>query len=119
MNTNSEFKFKSFIYAFSGLKEAFSQANFRIHILAAIAVIAAGYFLKISSAEWCLVLLSIGIVLASECFNTAIEFLTNIVSPGINPAAGKIKDLSAGAVLICALFALITGLIIFIPKLIQ
>jgi len=53
----------------------------------------------------------------TEIFNTMIETLVDLVSPGYNEKAGRIKDMSAAAVVIAALFALVTALIIFIPKL--
>jgi diacylglycerol kinase (ATP) len=54
-------------------------------------------------------------VLAAEGFNTAIERLVNLVSPDYHPIAGDVKDVAAGAVLICAIAAAIIGGIIFIP----
>ena len=54
-------------------------------------------------------------VLAAEAFNTAIERLVNLVSPDYHPIAGDVKDIAAGAVLICAVTAALVGAIIFIP----
>lgn len=59
--------------------------------------------------------LCIGMVIAAELFNSAIEKLVDIVSPEWNPLAGKVKDIAAGAVLVCAIVAGITGLIVFLP----
>ena len=56
-----------------------------------------------------------GMVLAAEGFNTAIERLVDLVSPDFHPVAGDVKDVAAGAVLICAIAAAIIGMIIFIP----
>ena len=55
-------------------------------------------------------------VLIAELFNTAFEVLVNLISPEHDSKAGIIKDLAAGAVLITAFFAVIIGLIIFLPK---
>ena len=49
-------------------------------------------------------------------FNTAIEYLTDLVSPEMHPLAKKTKDVASGAVLIAALIAVVIGLFIFIPK---
>ena len=49
----------------------------------------------------------------AELFNTAIEQLCNLVSPGHNLIIGKVKDLSAAAVLVSAIMAAVTGLVIF------
>jgi len=66
--------------------------------------------------EWCWITLAIGLVILSEMFNTAIEYLTDLVSPEMHPLAKKTKDVASGAVLIAALMAVVIGLFIFIPK---
>lgn len=109
---------RSFGYAFKGIAYATStQLNFRIHLFATAIVLALGFFFKISASEWEWVALCITLVLVTEIFNTMIETLVDLVSPGYNEKAGRIKDMSAGAVVIAALFAVITALIIFLPKL--
>lgn len=110
---------RSFGYAFNGIIYATkTQLNFRIHLVASLLAVFMGYSLHISVNEWQWVILCIALVLIVELLNTAIEFLTDLVSPGYNKLAGHVKDVSAGAVVITALFALITGAIIFLPKLI-
>ncbi len=109
---------RSFGFAFKGVAYATAtQLNFRIHLGATVLVILMGYLLHISMGEWLWVALCITLVLVAEIFNTMIETLTDLVSPDYNEKAGHIKDMSAGAVVIAAIFALITGLIIFLPKL--
>jgi diacylglycerol kinase len=108
---------KSFQYAFNGLKEAaVTQPNFKVHIVAAVLVITSGFFFKISSVDWIMLLFAIGFVTAAECFNTALEYLTNLVSPQYNEIAGKVKDLSAAGVLICSIISATIGAIVFVPK---
>ncbi|MEO5572727.1 MAG: diacylglycerol kinase family protein [Bacteroidia bacterium] len=117
MNPTANFKIKSFQYAFNGLKEVTgTQVNFKLHILAAVLVMISGFFLKISSADWIMLLFAIGIVTAAECFNTALEYLTNLVSPQHNEIAGKVKDLSAAGVLICSIISATIGVIVFVPR---
>jgi diacylglycerol kinase len=109
---------RSFGYAFNGIAyAASSQLNFRIHLGASVLVLLMGYFLHISTGEWQWVALCIALVMTAELFNSAIETLTDLVSPEYNEKAGHVKDISAGAVVITAIFALITGIIIFLPKL--
>ena len=109
---------KSFGYAFKGIAHAAkTQLNFRIHLTATALAIALGIWLHLTAGEWLWVALSITLVLVSEIFNTMVEALTDMVSPGFNERAGHIKDMSAGAVVIAALFAVITAAIIFVPKL--
>ncbi len=111
---------KSFLYAFKGLLFLFStQANARIHFLALSVVVAAGFFLNISISEWCLCSLCIGMVLAAEAMNTAIESIVDLVSPDYHPLAGRAKDVAAAAVLLTAISAAIVGGLIFVPKIIQ
>jgi diacylglycerol kinase len=109
----------SFGFAFKGLRyAATTQPNFRIHLLLTVIAIALGFVLGISFNEWEWIMLSIALVLATELLNTGIETLTDLVSPGYNEKAGRVKDVCAGAVVIVALFALLTGIVIFLPKLI-
>jgi diacylglycerol kinase (ATP) len=109
---------RSFGYAFKGVAYATSsQLNFRIHLGATALVIIGGFLFHISTGQWQWVAISITLVLVTEIFNTMIETLVDLVSPGYNEKAGHIKDMSAGAVVIAALFAFITALIIFLPKL--
>jgi diacylglycerol kinase (ATP) len=108
----------SFTYAWKGLKYAFrTQLNFKVHTVTALFAILLGYFLNISSAEWIWIFLAIGLVLIAELFNTALEILVDLVSPGYHPKAGHVKDVAAAAVLMCTWLAVVIGLMIFVPKL--
>lgn len=109
----------SFGYAFKGIGYAVkTQLNFRVELVTAALSVWLGFALHISVNEWQWVILNIVLVLMAELFNTAIEFLTDLVSPGYNELAGRVKDVSAGAVLVSCFFALSSGSIIFLPKLI-
>lgn len=113
-------RLKSFTYAFQGWKVLIGEEhNARIHLGAAIMAIIAGAILKISSLEWIIIVLAIALVFAAEAFNSAIEYLCNFVSPQYHELIKKIKDLSALAVLFIAAGALISGLIIFLPKILN
>ena len=110
-------RIRSFGYAFKGIKAVFgNEANMNIHLIMSILVIACGFIFKISITEWMLCIICFGLVISLEMLNSAIENLVNLVSPEQNKIAGKIKDISAGAVLIAAICAAIVGLIIFAPK---
>lgn len=107
----------SFNFAIQGMKELFkSQPNARIHAAAAVMVVAAGFYFQISHTEWILVTLCIIMVFSLEAVNTAIEFLTDLVSPGFHPLAGKAKDVAAAAVLMAAIGAVAIAGIVFIPR---
>ena len=107
---------RSFGYAWKGIQSCVGkEQNLSFHLIAAMAVIIAGFVLGITRTEWIMVVMCIGTVIAAELFNTAIEKLVDLVSPERHPVAGQVKDIAAGAVLICAVAAAIIGLIIFIP----
>jgi diacylglycerol kinase (ATP) len=109
---------RSFGYAFKGVAyAAATQLNFRVHLALTLLAVFLGYTLGISITEWQWIILCIAIVLMAELFNTAIEMLTDLVSPEYNERAGRVKDMGAGAVVVTAIFALVTGIIIFLPKL--
>lgn len=112
-------RLNSFRFAIAGIASLVgSQPNARIHLLATVLVIAAGFYFELSKIEWCLVALAITIVFAAEAFNTALEHLTDLVSPDFHPLAGKAKDVAAGAVLIVSIGALAVGALVFLPKII-
>lgn len=107
----------SFKYAFNGIKILFTKEhNARIHLVISLLVFILGYLLKINHAEWLAILILIGLVLSLEAINSAIEVLSDFVSPQKNEMIKTVKDLSAGAVLIASIIAIICCSIIFIPK---
>ena len=110
-------RLNSFKYAINGIRLLFAtQIHGKFHLFFGVFVVIAGFFFEISTTEWSLVTLSIAMVIGAEAFNTALEKLTDLVSPDYHPLAGQAKDLAAGAVLICALGTLVIGFIIFLPK---
>ena len=110
-------RIKSFSYALKGIRLLFgSEINARVHLVFTFCVVGAGFFFSINSTEWSLIILAIAMVLSAEAMNTAIEFLTDLVSPEYHDLAKKTKDLAAGAVLITAIGAALIGAIIFLPK---
>ena len=112
-------RLKSFTYAFNGLRVLLKEEhNSLIHLLATVCVVVAGFAFDISSLEWVAVVFAIGLVFGGEIFNSAIEDLADVVCPERDERIKKVKDLSAAAVLVSAITALIIGLIIFIPKIV-
>lgn len=78
--------------------------------------IVAGCYFKISTQEWMMQILAVGLVLAIEGINTAVEKLCDFVHPGYHKKIGIIKDLAAGAVMFAAVAAITVGCLIYIPK---
>ena len=89
------------------------QRNLRFHLVIALLVIVLSFVLQISFIEWCIIIVCIAMVISAELFNSAIEKWVDVVSPERNKKAGDIKDISAAAVLILAIMAVIIGCIIF------
>jgi diacylglycerol kinase len=110
----------SFKYAFNGLLVLVKEEhNARIHLLATIVVILAGFLFNLSKVDWILVVLAIGFVLAMELINSAVENLADFVTKERHDEIKKTKDLAAGGVLVAAHTAFIVGLVVFIPKIIE
>lgn len=113
------FKFKN---AFSGLFYSLKEEiSLVIHfIIAAIIIVLAGILHeKMSWSDWAIIVLVIGFVISLELINTAIENIVDMVSFKFNMNAKKIKDISAAAILVMSISAIIVGLIILIPKIIE
>lgn len=109
-------RIKSFSFALQGLAAFFrTQHNAWIHALAAGLAVAAGFYFRIGAHDWCWIVAAIALVFMAELFNTALEFLCDVVSPEIHPTIKKVKDISAAAVLIAALAAVVVGTIVFWP----
>lgn len=92
-----------------------SEKNMWVHLIATIGVVVAAIMLSTSRADWLLLIIAIALVWICEAFNTAIEKLCNLYSTECNKRIADIKDISAGAVLIAAVFAAIIGCYVFIP----
>lgn len=113
-------RLKSFSFALNGLRILIKEEhNARVHLLAMICVAIAGFVFQISALEWISIVFAIGFVFALEIINSSIENIADFIHPKQHKQIGRIKDLAAAGVLISALTALIIGLIIFIPKIID
>ncbi|GET24139.1 diacylglycerol kinase [Prolixibacter sp. NT017] len=110
---------RAFGHAGRGLRLlAGKEVHFRIHLIAFIVVLAVGWWTGLSTVEWLSIIIVSGLVLAAEAFNSVLERLCDFVSPEYHARIKDIKDMSAAAVTLAAIAAFVTGLIIFIPKLI-
>lgn len=110
----------SFRHAYDGIVHNFrTQPNFRFHLLAMISVILAGIYFSISFYEWLTLVFTFNLVLVSEMLNTSIESMVDLITQERRQDAKVAKDVSAGMVLISAIFSIIVGLLIFIPKILS
>ena len=117
MNESTVAFLRGFVHAASGIAHVvFTQRNMRVHITIAVLATLVGLWLSLSSTEWAIIALAMGGVFMAETMKTAVERIVDLVSPGQHTLAKVAKDASAGAVLIMAIFAAVTGLLIFLPK---
>ena len=108
---------RSFGYAFKGIATLFlTQAHAKIHLVATVLVIGAGFLLEVSLGEWALLTVAITMVWVAEAINTAIEFVVDLASPERHELAGKAKDVAAGAVLLASFGAVAIALMVLGPK---
>jgi len=110
-------RFKSVGYAFKGaLLLLKREASIKIQVFITILITIAGFYYNISTTEWIMQILAIGLVMSIEGLNTAIEEIADFIHPEHNSKIGFIKDVAAGAVFIASISALIVGFIIYLPK---
>ena len=111
---------KSFMHAVDGIVYAFRyEHNMIIILICAIIVTIVGFIYKISALEWLFIITMIGTISASELINSSIEATIDLYTSEIHPLAKIAKDTASSATLILCVTALIGGLIIFIPKIIE
>ena len=109
---------RSLKFAFSGIKSCLlTEKNFRIQFLIGLIAVVSGFYFQISNSEWIEILLCISLVLSLEMINSGIEGICNFISPSYHDSIKRIKDITAGAVLLASFVSLIIGFLIFFPKL--
>ena len=97
-----------------------SERNLRIHLFVASLVLVSAYCLNFSINKFCILLLTIAGVISAEMFNSAIVFsLDAIFHNKFNRMVGMAKDIAAGAVMIVTISAVLIGVLLFAPPLIQ
>lgn len=108
---------KSFFHAIDGIIYAVRyEHNMIIILLAALVATISGVFLDLNSNEWLFVILIIGLVMASEMINTAIEAVVDLETLKTHPLAKIAKDAASSATLILSITALIGAINIYLPK---
>jgi len=112
-------RIKSVTYAVKGFYLLITtEHSIMVQLTVSVLMCVLGFYLKISSVEWLLQILAIGLVLTAESLNTAIEAICDYIQPNFDKKIGFIKDIAAGAVTFAALTAVVIGAIIYLPKLI-
>lgn len=109
-------RIKSVVFAFRGLKMIVKkEKSIQLQLLIAFIVTVLGFYFNITSTEWIIQVAMIGLVMAIEGINTAVEQLADFVHPEKHLKIGQLKDVAAGAVLIASIAAIIVGIIIYLP----
>ena len=120
MNKKTSFlrnRLNSVKYASKGVWRLISkEASIQVQLTIAVIMTVAGFLCNLSLTEWIIQLLTIGLILVSEAINTVIEEIADFIHPEYHTKIGLIKDISAGAVFLMAITAVIVGVIIYFPK---
>lgn len=105
-------------HAFDGIIDLIkSEKNAKIHAISTLLVVFVGFKLDFTATEWIWISFAIAGVWIMELFNTALERLTDLISPDQHPLAKKVKDYAAGAVLVMAIWAVLIFSLIALPHL--
>ena len=111
-------KNKHFVESLNAAVEGFiyvlkTQRNMRIHFLFAVFILILGLYINLSKPDLLFIFLAACLVLICEMINTCVELTIDLIKNAFHPLARIIKDISAGAVFISALNALVIGYIVF------
>jgi len=113
-------RWRSMGFAWQGLKFLLgTQPNARIHALATVAVVLGGVYFQVTRLEWLALVAAIAWVWVAEALNTGLECVVDLVSPQQHPKAAHAKDVAAAGVLLASVAAVVVGVIVFGPKLMQ
>jgi len=108
--------FNSINYSMAGLRYAYkNEQSMTIHVSITAAIIILGILLDISRLEWIICIFLLGIIMATELINTALEAVVDLITQDYHPLAKIAKDTASAAVFVFSLVAVIIGGIIFIP----
>ena len=109
---------RSFGYAVEGLAAILrTTPNFWLHLVAAALALTLALVLHLPGNEIALIVVMIALVLSIEAFNTALEALADVATPDYHPLVKRAKDISAAAVLISAIAAVVVAALLFLPRL--
>ena len=113
-------RWRSFAFALAGCAYMLRyQKNTRIMAAATAAVLIAGWWLGIDALRWAVLVLAVAQVWLAEFINAAVEAAVDVCSPGFHPLAKVAKDVAAGAVLMASAAALLIGVLVLAPQLLE
>jgi diacylglycerol kinase (ATP) len=107
-------RIQSFAHAFKGITHSLqTEVHMKLHFLAAVVVICAGFYFEVTTTEWALLIMCIVSVIGMELLNSSVEKLCDHLHPDRHETIGKVKDMAAGAVLVVSIGAAVVGGLIF------
>lgn len=106
---------KSFCYAAQGIASAAQERNFKVDLAVAVCAFVLCALLQVPAWGWVAVAVCVGMVLAAECVNTAIEAVVDLASPDIHPLAKRAKDCAAASALVLAVTSVFVACVVFVP----
>ena len=113
-------RLQSFKYAFRGLFLLLkTEHSIMAQTFVFSLIIILGFTVGISNQDWINQTIAMGLVMAIEGMNTAVEKLADFVHKEHHPKIGFIKDISAGAVTFAALTFIIIFVITYLPYIIN
>lgn len=109
-------RIKSVKYAVVGAyKLITTEHSVMVQFSVGILITILGFVFDITKTEWMFQTIAIGMVLATEGINTAVEKIADFIHPEFHERIGFIKDIAAGAVTFAAITAFTIGALIYIP----
>jgi diacylglycerol kinase len=113
-------RLESFRCAFAGIWHTLrTQRNAQIHLAIATGIIILGLLVRLTTTEWAILVVTTGLVFATELLNTVAEAAMDYATTEFDPQVKVVKDVAAGAVLITAITAVVVGLLILGPPLLR
>ena len=105
-------------HAWNGVKTAFaSERNLKLQMVIYVIILVVAVLVGLSFLEIAMIILTATVVVALEMVNTAVEHFADVVEPQYSKVVERIKDFTAGAVLITSIAAVIVGLLLIVPPL--
>ena len=108
--------FKSIKYSLDGLFYAYRyEQSLWIHGFAVLLAVILGFVFQIRLAEWAIIFIALGIILALELINTAIEAAVDLTTTEIHPLAKVAKDCGSAASFVMSIVSIVISLFVFGP----
>lgn len=107
---------RTFKYSLAGLAYAYkNEQSMWIHAIGSLFTVVLGFIYHLSLSEWAIIFIALGVILASELINTAIEAAVDLCTLEIHPLAKIAKDCGSAATFVLTLVSIVICLFVFVP----